>query len=67
MSTFVIGYYALLIGASCLAAYFNKRKIFILVYCIFAVYFSFQVNETILFPNYKLKLFVVFCSVVCTY
>lgn len=32
MSTFVIGYYALLIGASCLAAYFNKRNVFILVF-----------------------------------
>jgi peptide/nickel transport system permease protein len=26
MSVFVIGYYALLLAASCLAAYFNKRR-----------------------------------------
>ncbi len=32
MSIFVIGYYALLIGASCLAAYFNKRSIFLLLF-----------------------------------
>ena len=30
MSVFVITYYTLLLGASCLAAYFNKRSIFIL-------------------------------------
>lgn len=39
MSTFVIGYYALLIGASCLAAYFNKRKIFILVFSLTMISF----------------------------
>ena len=39
MSTFVIGDYALLIGASCLAAYFNKRKIFILVFSLTMISF----------------------------
>ena len=39
MSTFVIGYYALLIGASCLAAYFNKRKIFIIVFSLTMISF----------------------------
>lgn len=32
MSTFVVGYYALLIGASCLAAYYNKREVFLLIF-----------------------------------
>lgn len=32
MNTFIIGYYALLIGASCLAAYFGKRQIFLLIF-----------------------------------
>ena len=32
MSLFVIGYYALLIGASCLAAYFAKRSAFLLLF-----------------------------------
>lgn len=39
MSTFVIGYYALLIGASCLAAYFNKRNVFILVFSLTMISF----------------------------
>ncbi|MBX2883669.1 MAG: ABC transporter permease [Granulosicoccus sp.] len=32
MNTFVIGYYALMIGASCLAAYFKKREAFLLIF-----------------------------------
>ena len=32
MNTFVIGYYALLIGASCLAAYYSKREVFLLLF-----------------------------------
>jgi len=32
MNTFVIGYYALLISASCLAVYLGKRQIFLLVF-----------------------------------
>ena len=32
MSLFVVGYYALLIGASCLAAYFKQREIFLLLF-----------------------------------
>ena len=32
MNYFVIGYYALLIGASCLAANYNKREIFLLLF-----------------------------------
>ena len=32
MSLFVIGYYTLLLAASCAAAYFNKRQVFILVF-----------------------------------
>ncbi len=32
MSYFVIGYYALLIGASCLAAYYGLRNVFLLVF-----------------------------------
>ena len=32
MDTFIVGYYALLIGASCLAAYFKRRQIFLLVF-----------------------------------
>ncbi|TWI86034.1 peptide/nickel transport system permease protein [Roseibium hamelinense] len=39
MSTFVIGYYALLIGASCLAAFYQKRQIFILVFSLTLVSF----------------------------
>ena len=32
MNTFVIGYYAMLIGASCVAAYFGKRQAFMLIF-----------------------------------
>ena len=32
MNYFVVGYYALLIGASCLAAYFSKRQLFLLLF-----------------------------------
>ena len=32
MNYFVIGYYALLIGGSCLAAYFQKRYAFLLLF-----------------------------------
>jgi len=32
MNTFIIGYYALLIAASCLAAYFKKRQAFLLIF-----------------------------------
>ncbi len=32
MSQFVIGYYAVLIGASCLAAYFERRSLFMLLF-----------------------------------
>ena len=32
MNTFIIGYYALLITASCLAAYFKKRQAFLLIF-----------------------------------
>ncbi len=32
MNTFIIGYYALLISASCLAAYFKKRQVFLLIF-----------------------------------
>ncbi|MGB1109917.1 MAG: ABC transporter permease, partial [Gammaproteobacteria bacterium] len=32
MNTFVIGYYALLIGGSCLAAYYEKRTAFLLLF-----------------------------------
>lgn len=32
MNSFIIGYYALLIGASCLAAYFKKREAFLLIF-----------------------------------
>ncbi|ASP34216.1 ABC transporter permease [Labrenzia sp. VG12] len=39
MSTFVIGYYALLIGASCLAAYYKRREIFLLIFSLTLVSF----------------------------
>ncbi len=39
MSVFVIGYYALLLAVSCLAAYFNKRKIFVLIFSLTLVSF----------------------------
>lgn len=32
MNSFIIGYYALMIGASCLAAYFKKREAFLLIF-----------------------------------
>ena len=32
MDTFIVGYYSLLIGASCLAAYFKKRQMFLLIF-----------------------------------
>ena len=32
MDSFIVGYYALLIGASCLAAYFKKRQMFLLIF-----------------------------------
>ena len=32
MSVFVVGYYTLLLGTSCLAAYFNKRQIFMVAF-----------------------------------
>ncbi|MEM7251768.1 MAG: ABC transporter permease, partial [Pseudomonadota bacterium] len=32
MNTFVLGYYAMLIGCSCLAAYFQKRSAFLLLF-----------------------------------
>jgi len=32
MNYFIIGYYALLIGCSCLAAYFQKREVFLLLF-----------------------------------
>ncbi|MHA7851211.1 ABC transporter permease [Roseovarius sp.] len=39
MSIFVIGYYTLLLAASCLAAYFNKRTWFLLVFSLTLVSF----------------------------
>ncbi len=39
MSVFVIGYYAALICASCLAAYFNYRKVFMLVFSLTLISF----------------------------
>ncbi len=39
MSVFVIGYYALLLAVSCLAAYFNKRQIFVLIFSLTLVSF----------------------------
>jgi peptide/nickel transport system permease protein len=39
MSTFVIAYYALLIGGSCLAAYFKKRELFLLIFSLTLVSF----------------------------
>jgi peptide/nickel transport system permease protein len=32
MNYFVIGYYALLIGGSCLAAFYQKRSLFLLLF-----------------------------------
>ncbi len=39
MSYFVVGYYALLIGASCLAAYFNRRSVFLMLFSLTLVSF----------------------------
>ncbi|MBC7178663.1 MAG: ABC transporter permease, partial [Roseovarius sp.] len=39
MSVFVIAYYSLLLGASCLAAYFNKRSAFLLLFSLTLVSF----------------------------
>ncbi|QIE47061.1 ABC transporter permease [Pseudohalocynthiibacter aestuariivivens] len=39
MSFFVIGYYSMLLAASCLAAYFNKRSVFLLVFSLTLVSF----------------------------
>lgn len=39
MSVFVIGYYAALIAASCLAAYFQNRKVFMLIFSLTLVSF----------------------------
>ncbi|MAN97537.1 ABC transporter permease [uncultured Roseovarius sp.] len=39
MSLFVIAYYTLLLGASCLAAYFNKRSAFLLLFSLTLVSF----------------------------
>jgi peptide/nickel transport system permease protein len=39
MNYFVIGYYAMLIGASCLAAYFEKRQAFLLLFSLTLVSF----------------------------
>ena len=39
MSVFVIGYYTLLLAVSCLAAYFNKRQVFILAFSLTLVSF----------------------------
>jgi peptide/nickel transport system permease protein len=39
MSYFVVGYYALLIGASCVAAYYHKREAFLLIFSLTLVSF----------------------------
>ena len=39
MNYFIIGYYALLIGASCLSAYFKKREMFLLLFSLTLVSF----------------------------
>ncbi|MFN0262788.1 ABC transporter permease [Tepidamorphus sp. 3E244] len=39
MNSFVIGYYALLIGASCLAAFYGKRSVFLLLFSLTLVSF----------------------------
>ncbi len=39
MNYFVIGYYALLIGASCLAAFYQKRQVFLLLFSLTLVSF----------------------------
>lgn len=39
MSLFVVGYYALLIGASCLAAFYKKQQVFLLLFSLTLVSF----------------------------
>ena len=39
MSIFTIGYYTLLLAVSCLAAYFNKRQVFLLAFSLTLVSF----------------------------
>ena len=39
MSLFVVGYYALLIGASCLAAFYQKRQVFLVLFSLTLVSF----------------------------
>lgn len=39
MSYFVVGYYALLIGASCLSAFYQKREVFLLLFSLTLVSF----------------------------
>jgi peptide/nickel transport system permease protein len=39
MSVFVVGYYALLIGASCLAAFYQKRQVFLVLFSLTLVSF----------------------------
>ena len=39
MSYFVVGYYAMLIGASCLAAFYQKREVFLLLFSLTLVSF----------------------------
>ncbi len=43
MNAFVIGYYAMLIGASCLAAYFGKRGVFVLLFSLTLASFIFGI------------------------
>jgi len=43
MNYFVIGYYAMLIGASCLSAYFGKRSVFLLLFSLTLASFIFGI------------------------
>ena len=43
MNQFVIGYYALLIGASCLSAYLGKRNVFVLLFSLTLASFIFGI------------------------
>lgn len=43
MNFFVIGYYAMLIGASCIAAYFGKRGVFMLLFSLTLASFIFGI------------------------
>lgn len=43
MNDFVIGYYALLIGASCLAAYYGKKSVFLLLFSLTLASFIFGI------------------------